>query len=88
MLRKRDCCDIKQHLEHHVRVSSFPPLLRALLRLTAQLSWVGGLQLQQLSKDRPIRARLPLLHQGAKQTIRSFLGYHRCSSNSGYRDTA
>ena len=62
------------------RVFSFPPLLHDLLRLAAQLSWVGGLQQQQLSKGGPQTYQITLTPppSGAfKQIIRSFLGHQR-----------
>lgn len=61
------------------RVFSFPPLLLSLLRLAALLSWVGGLQQQQLSKGGPQTYQITLTPppRGAfKQIIRSFLGHH------------
>lgn len=57
----------------------FFPLLPASRRLTAQLSWVGGLQQQQLSKGGPQTYQITLTPppRGAfKQIIRSFLGHH------------
>lgn len=66
--------------------AGFFPLLPALRRLTAQLSWVGGLQQQQqLSKGGPQTYQITLTPppRGAfKQIIRSFLGHHHAQQAS------
>lgn len=64
---------------------SFLPL--ALRRLTAQHSWLGGLQQQQLSKGGPQTYQITLTpppRMAFQQLIRSFLG-HRYAQQAGCR---
>lgn len=80
----RTCCIYKMNRQivvtlNELSTAGFFPLLPALRRLTAQLSWVGGLQQQQLSKGGPQTYQITLTPppRGAfKQIIRSFLGHY------------